>query len=361
MKRRQVLAALGAVSGSGALLTGTGAFTSVSADRNVAVSVAGDTSAFLQLQSCPGSPNGEYAQINNGKLELDLTDDNPTSGDGTGVNADATTVFDNVFEIANQGTQPVGVWLNVDPADTENGDPAIELYRNGDQSNVIIGQSNAYCLGVGDSICVGFVIRTQRISNGEDLFASMPGSGGEAMVINADAEVGCEAPSGGGSSGLRRLSTGVADWQVTSLPSGVSAPAGDTPYSAYEITPPEVWSMSSTDAEWVDPFDDGGRIDDPEGDYDYELEFDVSTERTLVIEEYGSDNEVEFFLNGASIGGTGGGNAFQSLRSNISSQTVASGSHTLKATVTNRRKNQDVPDDKDTNPTGLLVAARLDP
>lgn len=363
-------------------MLGTGAFTSVEADRTASVAVAGDEDAFLRLAPCTDDsgnvlPNGEYVQEEDGMLTLDLTGDNSTPS-GTGVNAEATSRFDNVFEIRNQGTQPIGVWLETADAamadvDGDGDDePRIEFYRADDPSTDIVddGSSlNAKCLDVGESVCVGFIIRTQGLSSGDtedQLFAgsppTYPGSNDEELVVNGDAEVGCEAPTGGGGSGPRRLSTGVADWQVTSLPSGASPPTGATlPYPAYEITPPQVWATSGTDAEWVDPFNDGERIDDPEGEYDYELEFEVATERTLVVEEYGSDNEVEFFLDGTSIGGTGGGNAFQSLRSNVSNQLVDAGSHTLRAAVYNRPKRSSVPADQDTNPTGLLVAARLDP
>ena len=216
MKRRKMLLGMGTVAGGGSIL-GTGAFTSVEADRSASVAVADDEDAFLRLAPCTDDngnvlPNGEYVQAENGVLTLDLTGDNPTNAGGQGVNADATSRFDNVFEIRNQGTQPIGVWLEAADAATAgdvDGDghdePRIEFYRADDPSTEIVedGSSlNAKCLDVGESVCVGFIIRTQGLSSGDDethLFdGSPPGSDGEELVVNADVDVACDVPSGGG-------------------------------------------------------------------------------------------------------------------------------------------------------------------
>ena len=181
-------------------MMGIGAFTSASAERSVSVQVASDESAFLAMRPCDGSPSGAYVDSENGSIQLDLTSDNPTSAGGEGVNADATSRFDQVFEIQNQGTQPVGVWLNVDAA-MHGGEPRIEFYQEDDLSTGIAGQASTECLNVGESFCIGFIIRTQGLSSGatEDaLFASTPGSHGEEMVVNADAEVRCGSGGGGG-------------------------------------------------------------------------------------------------------------------------------------------------------------------
>jgi sugar lactone lactonase YvrE len=193
---------MGSTFAAGGLLS-SGAFTSVSADRNLAVSVADDTNAFLQLRPCPNSPNGEYAQSSNGMLEIDLTGDNQQVP-GTGVNADATSRFDDVFQIRNQGTQPVAVWLELPEAkETPNGEPRIEFYRSGDPSTDIAADDsslNAKCLNPGEEgICVGFIVRTHGLDSGADetdLFdmGTTPGSNGEEMVVNADVDAACGVP-----------------------------------------------------------------------------------------------------------------------------------------------------------------------
>jgi len=360
MKRRTLLAGLGALAGIGST-TGTDAFTSVNADRGVSVTTAGDTDALLTIQGCDG-PNGKYVTgASSGVATINLTGSN-TNVMGDGVNDDAVTRFDDVLELRNQGTQPAGVWLEAEPA-TYDGQQAIEFYRSDQPDTEIVHPNDqslslaetAVCLGVGDSVCIGFVIRTDLpgVSSGEDLFSGdPPGAHGEQLVINADATVACGAgtPTGGGP---LRLSTGVADWQVVDVPPNATDDAPSTPYDAKVVDPPSAWATSDTDAEWVDPFGTGGLQNDPyDADDPYAYELDIPASGTLVIEEYGSDNPVEFFLDGSSIGGSAGQNAFDSLRSDVSDQSVSSGD-TLRAEVINDSGTSG-------NPTGLLVAARLE-
>jgi len=349
MKRRTLLAGLGGVAGAGGIV-GSGAFTSVSANRTVQVSTVGDESALLRLAPCSDSPNAGYVTgTNDGTLDLALSSNHPTNEGGEGVNPDATTVIDDVFEICNQGTQPVGVWLNVDPVQNGNGDDAISLYQDSQQNSPIVGEDNAVCLGPGECICVGIVTRTQGLDpdNVDNLLS--PVANDSEMVVHADADVSCSPPLSGGP---RRLDTVEADWKVESLPGGASSPSGESlAYDAKVVNPPSDWD-TSTQADWVDPFGDGGLQGDPVGDYVYEVDFEVvAGSRELVIEAYGADNPVEFFLDGTSIGGYSGEVAYDPLRSDISSQTVLGGNHTLRAEVENQDQG---------SPTGLLVAARLE-
>jgi hypothetical protein len=111
MHRRQLLTVLGAATG-GSMIFGTSAFTSVSADRSVSVRVADDADALLTLRPADG-PNGEYAVLNNGQLELQLNRNN-SDVSGNGVLSDALTQILNVFVIENQGTQEVGTRIQKD-------------------------------------------------------------------------------------------------------------------------------------------------------------------------------------------------------------------------------------------------------
>jgi hypothetical protein len=105
MNRRQVLAAIGALGGGGAVVTGTGAFTSVEANRDVSVRVADDADALLRIDDT-GNANDEYVTERGGEFGIALTG---TDAGGRGVNADATTVVADLFEIQNQGTQEIEV------------------------------------------------------------------------------------------------------------------------------------------------------------------------------------------------------------------------------------------------------------
>ena len=72
---------------SGATVLGSGAFSSVEADRSITVEVADDTEAFLAL-----IPTTEYATLQeNGMFTLDLSPSNPTDAGGLGINANAET------------------------------------------------------------------------------------------------------------------------------------------------------------------------------------------------------------------------------------------------------------------------------
>jgi hypothetical protein len=186
MNRRRLLAALGGLAGTGSAI-GTGAFTSVSADRDLEVQVADDADALLALSPCDG-PNGDYVTTSGGTAAIDVTASNGNI-DGSGVNAEATTVADGVLSIRNQGTQPVGVWLDVDPVEDGSGTDRLQFYVDGDRSTEIVGQANAVCLGVGESVCVGFSADTHGVSSTSALVTD------DAMVVNADAGVGCSTGS----------------------------------------------------------------------------------------------------------------------------------------------------------------------
>ncbi|QSG16013.1 DUF1102 domain-containing protein [Halapricum desulfuricans] len=353
MKRRNVLAALGTLSAGGALTMGSGAFTSVSAERNVSISVASDANAFLRLAPCSESQNGDYVTgADSGTMTLNLSDSNNNVA-GSGLNPDATTVIHNIFEICNQGTQSVGVWLETNPVENDNGDDAVSLYRDSTQNAPVTGADNAICLDTGQCICVGLVARTQGIDPDEfqNLFQPVDEDGEHQMLVHADAEASCGEPAFPPEPSARRLDTGTANWKVTSGPT-----LSDTRDAQVITDPPSAWDTSNQ-ANWVDPFGTGGLESDPADDevpYVYELDFEVDAgSRDLVIEEYGADNPVEFFLDESSIGGYSGEEAFDPLRSDIPTQSVNAGTHTLRAEVTNLTGSNG-------NPTGLLVAARLE-
>jgi hypothetical protein len=103
LSRRSVVMGLGGlIAGAGAVL-GTGAFTTVEAERTVSVETAGDANAFLAIT--PGSEGDQYVEAN-GTVEIDITD---TNAGGQGVNQNATTAIDQLLEVTNNGTQDVAV------------------------------------------------------------------------------------------------------------------------------------------------------------------------------------------------------------------------------------------------------------
>jgi hypothetical protein len=150
--RRKFLAGLGALASGSAAAMGTGAFTSVSANRDITVDVAGDASAFLQFTEAEedGSvtPNAEeYVNIeSDGTVAFDFTDTNESAGEnatgGSGINDDATTIFDNLLDVTNQGTQEINIGVDLSTEPSELG-----IYAEDEQ-----GVGNADDLGGGFAV-----------------------------------------------------------------------------------------------------------------------------------------------------------------------------------------------------------------
>jgi hypothetical protein len=104
--RRKFITGLGALATGSAAAMGTGAFSSVRAERSLSVSVADDNEAYLSLDASVS----DYAEETGSTLELQF--DGSNSGqNGQGINANADSFFKNVFKIENQGTTRARVQL----------------------------------------------------------------------------------------------------------------------------------------------------------------------------------------------------------------------------------------------------------
>lgn len=106
MKRRNLLTVLGTAAAGSTAVMGTGAFTSVSADRTVNVEVADDANALLALTAPNSLANGEYATgPTEGETDtLQLNFDEEADVAGEGLNEDAVTRIESVFRVENRGT-----------------------------------------------------------------------------------------------------------------------------------------------------------------------------------------------------------------------------------------------------------------
>jgi hypothetical protein len=156
MQRRKFIASIGSVAAGAAAVTGTGAFTSTTAERSVEVSVAADSDSFLALNPAGGA-NGAYAEQTGDESTLEFNFDEQASNEGgQGLNPDATTVIAKIFTIANQGTQPVGI--NVSAAfDSSLGDGSFTIFDDEDPDGNDL--SSGYTdLETGSSLSVGVEI-----------------------------------------------------------------------------------------------------------------------------------------------------------------------------------------------------------
>jgi hypothetical protein len=122
-----MLIGLGSLAAGGAAATGTGAFTSVSANRSVNVKVADDADALLRIipdeRGNPASQTAnaqEYVDTSGGTVSLDITG---TDSGATGINDEATTIIDDILTIENQGTQ--GVYVGYTHPASPNGNFAL--------------------------------------------------------------------------------------------------------------------------------------------------------------------------------------------------------------------------------------------
>jgi len=117
MQRRKFVIGLGALASGTAAAVGTGAFSSVNADRDFEFEVENDGDAYLRLdveESNLGPEDGfesEYAEFDEmGRLNVTLDRLNP----------DAVTVFEELFLIGNTGEQG-NVPVNIKAADGAEG------------------------------------------------------------------------------------------------------------------------------------------------------------------------------------------------------------------------------------------------
>lgn len=176
VRTRTVVLALFVAAGAIALAIGTGAFSTVAADRTVDVQTAGDDGALLQLTVHSG-PNGLYAeQTAAGQLQILL--DGSGASSASGVNLNASTTIQNVFNITNQGSQPVGVWI--EKSGPNNGLVTFETAGSAQLDNT---SAASQTLAVGDTIEVTITIDTtgQNLAAGDVIL--------ESITIHADADL----------------------------------------------------------------------------------------------------------------------------------------------------------------------------
>jgi len=197
--RRKFIAGLGALATGSAAAMGTGAFTSVSAERTAKINVAGDSAALLSLDAGSGSNSAYATETGNGEVRVELDGSDDVYSDAGGVNADATTKILETFEVKNQGTQPVAVHVppdSVTPASVGAAggdysgfyiDPQFTNRPNGGYDDGPISGTVVYYLSGGES---DFSAAASRAFNGEGGAANYILDAGESMDVgfHIDAE-----------------------------------------------------------------------------------------------------------------------------------------------------------------------------
>ena len=178
MNRRKLIVSLGAMAAGTSAAAGTGAFTSVSADRSVNISVADDAYAFLRLNERGG---GERSEIDGGTLEFNIPGDDegeypsgsPTDPEGLGTDSvyrfggDAAHDEVGLFAVRNQGTQPVEVYST---QEVTQGVPSVTMY-NVNTGDLLTESSPSPQLGVGSGPLVcGLEIDTHNVPIRDEVY-----------------------------------------------------------------------------------------------------------------------------------------------------------------------------------------------
>ncbi|MEF8894391.1 DUF1102 domain-containing protein [Halodesulfurarchaeum sp.] len=163
MQRRKFLATVGSLAAGSAAAMGTGAFTSVEADRAVSASVVADDTAYLGLHdSESGLENDEYATGSETQLELHFDDgteiEDPggflnEGGAGEGLGADSIYYFDNVFAVSSKSEEQINI--DVDWSDLDNPDNFYFYTSYSEPDNYDFSAPSDYTNRVGNGIVAG--------------------------------------------------------------------------------------------------------------------------------------------------------------------------------------------------------------
>ena len=162
LTRRKTLIGIAAIFGSSGAIAGTGAFSSVEADRTVNVSTTGDSSAALGLSGNDGSIVGTESVNGNDVLTVENSQ----------INERSRTTFDNAFSVSNNSSDSVdfyvsstgGIEVQDNSGNTVN---VIDFEVNGSS---IVGSGNAVNISTGDAVDVSLIIDiTAEGIDGSDL------------------------------------------------------------------------------------------------------------------------------------------------------------------------------------------------
>jgi len=169
MKRRAFVFGLGTTAAASATVLGSGAFTSVSADRSITVEVADDDTALLVIDAEAEGVAGRSSLVNLGSGNKQAVfripgpeEDQIAGTDPEGIGKDSKYRFSNLAVLRNQGTQPVTVYSEYDGTLEQ-----ISIFDSGDPDTLLTSQSNGVTLGTGQSFNMGLYLESGDQGLGE--------------------------------------------------------------------------------------------------------------------------------------------------------------------------------------------------
>ena len=187
LTRRNALIGLGTVAAGAGVIGGTGAFSSVTANRTVNVETAGDADAALSLEPTDSSNANEYVTADDGTIQLDLDGTSDNSADSSGLNQNAKTTIDDLVKITNNGSQDISE-INLEITDDSSTDlSGVFEFTKGPDGSTNVGNNaditGGNGLSVGSSVVFGLVI--DLLDNNNDV-SELPSSTDYTLIITAN-------------------------------------------------------------------------------------------------------------------------------------------------------------------------------
>lgn len=169
MNRRTLIASIGTVAAGGAAI-GTGAFTSVEADRSVNVAIADEDTGLLALERLE-TDEGEFVivdTVDRNEVRFDFNNVDDTVEQGKGLGTQSVYRFDRLFAVTNQGTQTTYVKSDFGDLSDEDLDD-IGLYVEERDGLHLDGEDAVVKIEPGHSAALGFEIDSSNPDIGTDL------------------------------------------------------------------------------------------------------------------------------------------------------------------------------------------------
>ena len=150
MKRRTLLAAVGAPTVGVGTFVGSGAFSQATArNRDATVAVVSDHDAYFAIEEDAGLSGG-YSVQHDGQYRIVLTEF--ATAEGEGVNTDARFAFDEIGRFVNQGTRPIEAWGEFQEV------PFEDAWLYDDDPDERLDSSNPIALDVGEGEPFGMAV-----------------------------------------------------------------------------------------------------------------------------------------------------------------------------------------------------------
>jgi hypothetical protein len=175
LNRRSVLLGLGTISATVGGAFGSGAFSSVEATRTVNLNTSGDSGSLLSFKQNPDNSNTADKIITTESVGSSSND--VIQIEQTNLNERATTRFEDVLRVTNNGSKEVYVSVNDDGGSSSTTpDPnnligdVLDIRHNG--STIVDGSDdgdNAVSLGEGNSKDFTVVVDLRNGNKGEDI------------------------------------------------------------------------------------------------------------------------------------------------------------------------------------------------